>query len=89
MFSKSSRFCLLLVSTFVLLSVTVTKVDGLPLDCNFEKKINIAEDHERLVRCSIQNGLERQNMLGLATKLQNPNSEPMLAASGGPSSGKN
>ncbi|KAI7866222.1 uncharacterized protein EV154DRAFT_557153 [Mucor mucedo] len=33
MLSKSSRFGLLLVSTIVLLSVTVTNVDGQPLDC--------------------------------------------------------
>ncbi|KAI7866218.1 uncharacterized protein EV154DRAFT_532758 [Mucor mucedo] len=33
MLSKSSRFSLLLFSTIVLLSVTVTNVDGQPLDC--------------------------------------------------------
>ncbi|KAI7888511.1 uncharacterized protein EV154DRAFT_553743 [Mucor mucedo] len=51
---ESSRFCLLLVSTFVLLFVTVTEVDGLPLDCNFEKGINSVKDHERALECQME-----------------------------------
>ncbi|KAG2197626.1 hypothetical protein INT47_006689 [Mucor saturninus] len=89
MFSKSSRFCLLLVSTFVLLSATVTEVDGLPLDCNFEKGVNSYEDRERFLRCSIKWDSESNTLSGQTIEPQDLTAEPVKIISGGPSTGKN